>query len=69
MNEPTAQMGFQVGKSAMAAGQEYMENNVCNIERTLYLPFIANLEIIHSSIAMSLYQLSSTTLTSPTPTS
>ncbi|KAJ5519278.1 Hrf1 [Penicillium expansum] len=27
MNEPTAQMGFQVGKSAMAAGQEYMENN------------------------------------------
>lgn len=28
MNEPTAQMGFQVGKSAMAAGQEYMESNV-----------------------------------------
>ncbi|KAJ5757346.1 uncharacterized protein N7511_006040 [Penicillium nucicola] len=27
MNEPTAQMGFQVGKSAMAAGQEYMEQN------------------------------------------
>ncbi|KAJ5566784.1 hypothetical protein N7535_006090 [Penicillium sp. DV-2018c] len=27
MNEPTAQMGFQVGKSAMAAGQEYMESN------------------------------------------
>ena len=29
MNEPTAQMGFQVGKTAMAAGQEYMEQNVC----------------------------------------
>lgn len=28
MNEPTAQMGFQVGKTAMAAGQEYMEQNV-----------------------------------------
>ncbi|KAJ5109951.1 hypothetical protein N7532_002596 [Penicillium argentinense] len=27
MNDPTAQMGFQVGKSAMAAGQEYMEQN------------------------------------------
>lgn len=67
MNEPTAQMGFQVGKSAMAAGQEYMENNVCIIYK--FLSFIANLEIIYSSIAMSLYPLSSTTLTSPTPTS
>lgn len=28
INEPTAQMGFQVGKTAMAAGQEYMEQNV-----------------------------------------
>ncbi|KAJ5674641.1 uncharacterized protein N7477_004575 [Penicillium maclennaniae] len=27
MTDPTAQMGFQVGKSAMAAGQEYMEQN------------------------------------------
>ncbi|CAG8933488.1 unnamed protein product [Penicillium salamii] len=27
INEPTAQMGFQVGKTAMAAGQEYMESN------------------------------------------
>jgi hypothetical protein len=68
MNDPTAQMGFQVGKSAMAAGQEYMENNVCTIDISL-LPLIANLEIIYSSIAMSLYPLSSTTLTSPTPTS
>lgn len=28
MTDPTAQMGFQVGKSAMMAGQEYMEQNV-----------------------------------------
>lgn len=28
INDPTAQMGFQVGKTAMAAGQEYMEHNV-----------------------------------------
>ena len=29
MNDPTAQMGFQVGKTAMMAGQEYAEQNVC----------------------------------------
>lgn len=28
MNEPTAQMGFQLGKSAVDAGQQYMEQNV-----------------------------------------
>ena len=28
MNDPTAQMGFQMGKTAMAAGQEYVEQNV-----------------------------------------
>jgi protein transport protein YIF1 len=28
MNDPTAQMGFQVGKSAVMAGHEYMEQNV-----------------------------------------
>lgn len=28
MSDPTAQMGFQVGKTAMMAGQEYMEQNV-----------------------------------------
>ncbi|KAJ5438977.1 uncharacterized protein N7458_009975 [Penicillium daleae] len=27
MNDPTAQMGFQVGQTAMKAGQEYMEQN------------------------------------------
>lgn len=33
MADPTAQMGFQVGKTAMMAGQEYMEQNV----RTFYV--------------------------------
>lgn len=28
INDPTAQMGFQVGKTAFNAGQEYMEQNV-----------------------------------------
>lgn len=31
MNDPTAQMGFQVGKTALDAGQQYMEQNVCGI--------------------------------------
>jgi hypothetical protein len=31
MNDSTAQMGFQVGKTAVLAGQEYMEQNVCNL--------------------------------------
>lgn len=29
INDPTAQMGFHMGKTAVAAGQEYMEQNVC----------------------------------------
>jgi protein transport protein YIF1 len=28
MNEQTAQMGFQVGSSAVKAGQDYVEQNV-----------------------------------------
>jgi len=28
INDSTAQIGFQVGKNAMMAGQEYMEQNV-----------------------------------------
>jgi len=28
MTDPTAQMGFQVGKTALDAGQQYMEQNV-----------------------------------------
>lgn len=30
MNDSTAQMGFQVGKSAVEAGQQYVEQNVCH---------------------------------------
>ena len=29
MNDHTAQMGFQMGQSAVKVGQEYMEQNVC----------------------------------------
>lgn len=29
MNDSTAQMGFQIGKSAVDAGQQYVEQNVC----------------------------------------
>lgn len=29
MNDPTAQMGYQIGKSAVMAGQEYVDQNVC----------------------------------------
>jgi len=28
INDPTAQIGFQMGKTAMDAGQQYMEQNV-----------------------------------------
>ena len=28
INDPTAQLGFQMGKTAMDAGQQYMEQNV-----------------------------------------
>ncbi len=31
LNDPTAQMGFQVGKTAVMAGQEYVESNVYEI--------------------------------------
>ena len=36
INDPTAQMGFQVGKTAVMAGQEYVEQNVCLL--TVVLP-------------------------------
>lgn len=28
MNDPTAQLGFQMGKTAVDAGQQYVEQNV-----------------------------------------
>lgn len=31
VNDQTAQMGFQVGQKAVMAGQEYVEQNVCDI--------------------------------------
>ena len=31
MNDSTAQMGFQIGKSAVDAGQQYVEQNVCPV--------------------------------------
>jgi hypothetical protein len=31
MNDPTAQMGFQLGKTAAMAGQEYLEQNVRSV--------------------------------------
>lgn len=34
MNDPTAQMGFQMGQTAMKAGQEYMEQNVSVLRDT-----------------------------------
>lgn len=34
MNDPTAQMGYQLGKTALNTGQEYMEQNV-------YKPFLS----------------------------
>jgi hypothetical protein len=37
MNDPTAQMGFQIGKSAVDAGQQYMEQNVSSATYTLEL--------------------------------
>lgn len=54
MTDPTAQMGFQVGKSAMMAGQEYMESNVSI--RDLQASHRVFLTIYHSSIAMFPYQ-------------
>jgi len=29
MNDQTAQMGFQMGQSALKVGQEYVDQNVC----------------------------------------
>lgn len=51
MTDPTAQMGFAVGKSAVAAGQTYMEENVRPSGR-----FGTVLMLQNSSEAMSRYQ-------------
>lgn len=33
INDPTAQLGFQMGKSAVDAGQQYVEQNVRDVMR------------------------------------
>jgi hypothetical protein len=54
INDPTAQMGFQVGQTAMKAGQEYMEQNVCPF--AVYGPITSYLLTwSYSSIATSLF--------------
>lgn len=40
MNDQTAQMGFQVGKTALNAGQEYMEQNVCITHSEILYPVL-----------------------------
>ena len=37
INDPTAQLGFQMGKTAMNAGQEYVEQNVWRPYSTPYI--------------------------------
>lgn len=73
INDPTAQMGYQVGKTAMAAGQEYMEQNVSCAEemdrsrhgwKLMLTPILES-----SSIATFLSPPLNTTLTYPTPMS
>jgi hypothetical protein len=64
ISDPTAQMGFQVGKTAMAAGQEYMEQNVSSLIKKPTNPKTYELLLnFDSSIAMSPFQLSNITST------
>lgn len=72
MSDPTAQMGYQVGKTAMMAGQEYMEQNVRSI-RVSMLSSVSSFAFIDltadSSTVMFRYQRSNTTSMSQTLTS
>lgn len=60
MNDATAQMGVQFGKSAVAAGQDYVEKNVSQSLQTSYCqpctpPNIRwNADIVRSSLDISL---------------
>jgi hypothetical protein len=59
MNDQTAQMGFQVGQTALKHGQEYVEQNV------RMSPTVSFQELIqHSLIDISMFRPSSTTSTS-----
>lgn len=74
INDPTAQMGFQVGKTAMMAGQEYMEQNVRlpKFSFCFFFPHMSSLtcytdlDDADSSIVMFRFRRSSTTSMSPT---
>lgn len=63
MNDQTAQMGFQIGKSAVMAGQEYVDQNVGAVSnrgvlmRSTTLDEGADSVPGHRSTATSLYQL------------
>ncbi|GAM39892.1 hypothetical protein TCE0_034r11807 [Talaromyces pinophilus] len=50
MTDPTAQMGFQVGKTAMMAGQEYMEQN---INRYVSIPALKHYFNVSNSYVLS----------------
>ncbi|KAF2237870.1 ER to Golgi transport protein-like protein Yif1 [Viridothelium virens] len=50
MNDSTAQMGFQVGKSAVMAGQEYMEQNFnryINVSALKHYFNVSNSYVVH----------------------
>jgi hypothetical protein len=36
INDPTAQLGYQMGRSAVGAGQAYVEQNVCPLSFSVY---------------------------------
>jgi hypothetical protein len=35
INDPSAQIGIQMTKTAMDAGQQYMEQNVCHVSTSI----------------------------------
>ena len=45
MNDPGAQMTYQMGKNALDAGQQYMEQNVCGEGSKCHLATISELEL------------------------
>jgi hypothetical protein len=48
MNDPTAQLGFQMGKTAMDAGQQYMEQNVRLLLPQLPFPIPQVLQVVNA---------------------
>ncbi|KAL8707994.1 MAG: hypothetical protein Q9220_007074 [cf. Caloplaca sp. 1 TL-2023] len=52
INDPTAQMGYQVGKTALNAGQEYMEQNI-----TRYIPLTSLKHYFNVSTSYVLHKL------------